>query len=98
MEIGLDEPKVPKKAKLITLQAYQSHKSQKTKHKKINSPFVFTLEGIHGQIECLGEGEEEKQTRNCTELRKITKQHSIQIGPENASTFVALMHFVAQYG
>jgi len=30
-----DEPKVPKNAKLITMQAYQSHKSQKTKHKKL---------------------------------------------------------------
>ena len=32
-----DEQKVPKKVKLITLQAYQSHKYQKTKHKRINS-------------------------------------------------------------
>ena len=30
-----DEPKVPKKAKLIIMQVYQSHKSQKTKHKKL---------------------------------------------------------------
>ena len=37
------EQKVPKKANLITLKAYQSHKYQKAKHKKINSPFTFTL-------------------------------------------------------
>ena len=30
-----DKPKVSKKAKLIILQAYQSHKCQKTKHKKL---------------------------------------------------------------
>jgi hypothetical protein len=82
-----------------------SHKSKKTAIKeecKINSAFVFTLEGIHGQFECLvgweDEGEEEKQTRYRHGTQKITKQHSIPIGPEIASTFVALMHFVAQYG
>jgi hypothetical protein len=37
------------------------------------------------------EGGEEKHP-------KIMEQHSIPIRPEIASTFVALMHFVAQYG
>src|SRR6202790_4182626 len=46
------EHKVPKKANLITLQAYQSYKYQKTKHKKINSPFTFTLEGMCCYCKC----------------------------------------------
>jgi hypothetical protein len=42
-------------------------------------------------------GKRRNRQETGTEHPKITKQHSIQIRPENASTFVVLMHFVAQY-
>ena len=51
MEITQKKPKVSKRAKLISPKANQSHKSKKTEECKIDSAFIFTLEGTHGHCD-----------------------------------------------